>query len=136
MSNFSLREYTERILKTKRIGKMDVQYLRRNCLADGLMSRAEAEILIDLDRRVDNVHATWPSFFIGVLTEFAVWGSRPTGCIDQDTAQWLTTALMGNPPSPRTARILREIIAEAHESDELVLALMNDISMVAPAASL
>jgi hypothetical protein len=125
MINSSLQEYAERILKAKRISKHDVQHLRRDRLADGLMSREEAEILIGLDRNAETVHATWPSFFIEALTEFAVWGSRPTGYIDRDTAQWLAAALMRDGGSPRTTRVLREVIAEAQQADESLRALMN-----------
>jgi len=34
--------------------------MQRDILKDGLVSRAEAELLIALDRTVESVHFSWP----------------------------------------------------------------------------
>lgn len=119
----SLQDFAAGIVAGKRIGKRDVQHLRRELLADGLMSRGEAETLIALDRQAETVHASWPAFFIATLVDFTVWGSRPTGTIDADTAQWLATALMGEGCSPRARRVLAEVLKEAQHVDDALVAL-------------
>jgi len=125
MNNNSLQEFAHRIRQTKRIGKQDVQHLQRHILPDGVMSREEAELLIALDTEAGTVHASWPIYLVGAITDFAVWGSRPTGYIDRDTALWLKMSLTGKGiPSPRAARVLAEIIAEAQEVDASLLTEM------------
>jgi hypothetical protein len=113
----SLQDFAAGVLARKRIGKRDVQHLQRDLLADGIMNRDEAEILIALDREAEGVHASWPGFFIAMLTDFAVWGSRPTGIVDADTAQWLAATLMRDNRSPRAARVLAEVLKEAQQVD-------------------
>ena len=130
----ALQTFATRIAATRRIGKADVQALRRDILADGLGSRAEAEALIALDRRAVSVHATWPATLIGLVTEFAVWTARPTGVVDQDLAAWLKPLLTGETASPRGARILAEILREAHAVDESLKGLDMDMPSLPLAA--
>ena len=115
MNQSSLQVFAERVLAKSRIGKRDVQDLQRNCLADGVITRDEAETLIRLDREAGSVHASWPAFFIASLTDYVVWGSRPTGTIDADTAQWLAGALTTGGCCPRAARLVAELLIEAQD---------------------
>ncbi len=129
MNHSSLQNFAERVLAKGRIGKRDVQDLQRDVLADGLMSRAEAEILIALDRKAATVHASWSACFIATLTDFVVWGSRPTGTIDAETAAWLAAALTAEGRSPRTNRLITELVKEAQDVDEALLALAESTAM-------
>ena len=46
------------------------------------------------------------------MVDFVVWGTRPTGVIDGETAAWLTPFLVGQ--RTRTMRrLVRELAAEA-----------------------
>lgn len=122
MTNVSLEELAARILNKGRIGKYDVQAMQREILKDGLTSRAEADLLIVLDRTVESVHVSWPRFFVSALADFAVWGSRPTGYIDADKARWLLPALSGEGSTSRATRALVEIAKEAECFDEAFFA--------------
>lgn len=125
MNQSSLQNCAERILAKGRIGKHDVQGLQRDVLADGVVTRADAEILIGLDRKTGSAHASWSAYFIGALTDFVVWGSRPTGTVDADTANWLAAALTDEGRCPRAGRLVAELIKEAQDIDEALLALVE-----------
>lgn len=135
MNQSSLQVFTDRVLSKGRIGKRDVQDLQRNSLVDGVTTRAEAEILIRLDRQAGSVHASWSAFFIAALTDFVVWGSRPTGTIDADTALWLATALTDGGGSPRGHRLVAELMVEAQEIDEALLAIAQSATPVVRSCS-
>jgi len=125
MNTSSLQNFADRVLAKGRIGKQDVQVLQRDLVADGIATRRDAEILIDLDRRAGSFHASWSAYFIGAMTDFVVWGSRPTGMIDAETAIWLAAALKNGSSSPRTSRLVAELVKEAQDVDEALLAIVD-----------
>jgi len=114
----SLDDLAARITKKGRIGKYDVEAMQRDILKDGLASRAEAELLIALDRTVESVHFSWPRYFASGLAEFVVWGSGPAGYIDADKAEWLLPLLTGAEATSRATRALVAIAEEAECFDE------------------
>ena len=123
MSKVSLTEFAGKVRQKSRISFGDVQRLQRDILPDGLGSRAEAELLIDLDRDVARADPAWSGFLVASLVEFVVWAERPTGIVDEDTGRWLAAALTGDGAArTRTARLIaREIVeeAQAFENDAL-----------------
>ena len=122
MTDVSLEELAARIRAKGRIGKYDVHAMEREVLKDGLTSRAEAELLITLDRAVGSVHFSWSAFFAAALAEFAVWGSGPAGYIDADKACWLLPLLTGEGATSRATRALVAITQEAECFDEAFFA--------------
>ena len=95
-----------------------MQALREGFFKDGVASRADADLLIELDRQVESVHFSWPAFFISALTEFAVWNSGQPGYIDQDKSTWLLAALASEGATNRAQRALAAIAKEANCFDE------------------
>jgi hypothetical protein len=122
MNNETLEEFAKRMRDKARIGKYDVEHLQREVLPDGLTSRAEADLLIALDRDVPSAHFSWPGFFIAALTEFAVWRSGRAGYIDADKSRWLLGALAGAGATNRATRALVQIAKEAECFDEAFFA--------------
>lgn len=122
MTDVSLDEFSKRVLSKGRIGKYDVQSLQREILKDGITTRAEADLLIGLDREADSVHFSWSAFFISALTEFAVWQSGRPGYIDADKSEWLLTALAGEDATDRATRALVAIAQAAECFDEAFFA--------------
>lgn len=118
MKKKTIEELIAEVRRKSRIGKYDVQALRRDFFKDGLASHEDADLLIELDREVDSVHFSWPAFFISALTEFAVWNSGPPGYIDQDKSKWLLAALAGEGATDRAQRALVAIAKEADCFDE------------------
>jgi hypothetical protein len=121
-NNETLEDFATRMRDKGRIGKYDVEHLQRAILADGLASRAEADLLIALDREVPSAHFSWPGFFIAALTEFAVWRSGRAGYIDRDKSLWLLGALACAGATHRATRALVQIAKEAECFDEAFFA--------------
>jgi hypothetical protein len=93
---------------------------------NGVGSCEDAEWLLEVDiirRERDDV---WRDFVSSAVIEFVVWQCRPTGRVDQPTAEWLLRALSNAQPDSKRA-ILFGVIREA-ESAPPVLAetLMRD----------
>jgi hypothetical protein len=124
MAEDSLSDYAGKILKKGRISFGDVQRLQRDVLPDGIRSREEAELLLDLDRRVEKSDAAWGRCLAVIIVDFVVWGERPTGVVDEDTACWLSATLAGQDglAGKRARLIVREIVeeAQAFENDALL----------------
>jgi hypothetical protein len=114
ISRTPLCDFRDRVLAKQRIGKGDVRALRRELLADGIATREEASLLLALDRAVASVHPSWTGFLAAAVVDFVVWGSRPTGHVDEDTGGWLVAALAGDGgPTRRARRIADEVVREA-----------------------
>ena len=117
MIRVSLRFFANRVLKTKRMDESDRTTLQRIIFSDGVRSRVEAEVLLQLSRAVKPIDPAWADFVVASIVDFAVWGSRPTGTINQDMADWLIAALSNGGATPLTRRIAREIVKEAQNVD-------------------
>jgi hypothetical protein len=117
MIRVSLRFFASRVLKTKRMDEGDRRTLERVIFSDGVRSRVEAEILLQLARTVKHEDPAWTDFVVAAILDFVVWGSRPTGTVDPDTANWLIAVLSEGRPTSLTRRIAREIMNEAQEVD-------------------
>jgi hypothetical protein len=122
MASQTLRAFADRISGTKRIEMEDVRRLQREILPDGIQSRAEADLLVSLDRMAEAKHEAWAEWLVAAAAEFAVWTSRPTGYVDLDTARWLTASLgMDGRPTETAAQIAFEAVRQAEHVDELLL---------------
>jgi hypothetical protein len=117
MIRVSLRFFASRVLKTKRMDESDRTTLQRIIFSDGVRSRLEAEVLLQLSRAIKPVDPDWADFVVASIVDFAVWGTRPTGYVDQSTANWLIAALSQGGATPLTRRIAREITREAQNVD-------------------
>lgn len=102
--------------------------LQREVLSDGLSTREEADVLIALDRAATEADPAWAAYLVTAVVDFVVWGSRPTGYVDQDTARWLVTSLScGQGPTRTACRIAFEAVKEAEQVDETLLTfVMHD----------
>jgi hypothetical protein len=118
----TLRAFADAVVEHKRITLKDVRKLRRYILEDGIASREEADTLIALERAVP-AEPAFAEYLVGAVVDFAVWGARPTGYVDQDTARWLVATLScGEGPTETARHIAFEIVREAEQVDEALLA--------------
>lgn len=115
-----LCSFIDGLVARRRITAEDVRHLHRELLPDGIPSRAVADALLALDRSLD-ADPLWAECLTPAIVDFAVWGLRPTGVINAETASWLLTALTIGDPTPTALRILEEIAASAHEVDPALL---------------
>src|SRR5215216_2637654 len=113
MINSSLQAFANNVQKAGRISFGDVKRLQRDILPDGICSRAEAELLLTLDQTVSRADRAFADWLVAMMVDFVVWGLRPTGTVDAETAAWLTPFLVGQRTTKR--RLARELAAEAEQ---------------------
>ena len=122
MIRTSLEIFVDAALNCGQISTDDVRRLQRDILADGIESRDECDVLIALDRAVEDKVPAWSAFVIQAIVDYVVWTSRPTGMIDRETAQWLTTSLAaGNGPTNVALAIAFEVVRECDRADEILV---------------
>ncbi len=122
MTMISVEQFCNHAVSAGAISDEDLLVLKRDVLADGIMSRDEADLLIALERAVVAT-AGFADFLVASVVDFAVWGERATGYVDCEVAAWLSASISGRSgPSPVGARIAMEIVREAQGSAEALMA--------------
>ncbi len=116
MINSSLQTFANKAQEAGRISFGDVKRLQRDILPDGISSREEVELLLTLDQTVDRADRAFADWLVAMMVDFVVWGTRPTGVIDGETAAWLTPFLEGQRTTKTMRRLARELAAEADHS--------------------
>jgi hypothetical protein len=86
MINSSLQAFASNVQKAGCISFGDVQRLQRDILPDGISSRGEAEFLLTLDQIVSRADRAFADWLVAMVVDFVVWGLRPTGTVDAETA--------------------------------------------------
>ena len=114
MINSSLQAFANKVQAAGRISLGDVQRLQRDILPDGISSREEAELLLTLDQTVGRTDRAFADWLVAMMVDFVVWGMRPTGTIDAETAAWLAPFLAGQRTTKAMRRLARQL---AHEMD-------------------
>src|SRR4051794_29040776 len=95
MINPSLQAFANKVQKTDRISFGDVKRLQRDILPDGISSREEAELLLTLEQSMGQADRAFGDWLVATMVDFVVWGMRPTGAVDADTAAWLSPFFVG-----------------------------------------
>jgi hypothetical protein len=123
MIKTALREFVDRVVENQKISAEDVSILQGTVLLDGLNTREEADVLVALDRAVADADPSWIVFLVASVVQFVVWTSRPTGYVGHGDASWLAATLSGGSgPTANARRIAFEVIREAEQVDEALLA--------------
>lgn len=125
---FSLAEFTNKVRLKNRISFGDVRRLSRNILPDGIRSREDVELLINLDRDAARSDPAWEPWLVATIVDYVVWTERPTGVVTEETAYWLAATLAANeerPPTKIGRRIAREVAQEAQAFENLALAALG-----------
>src|SRR3954452_14061665 len=115
MINSSLQAFADQALKAGRISFGDVKRLQRDILPDGISSRVQAELLLTLDQTISRADRAFADWLVAMMVDFVVWGVRPTGSVDAETAAWLTPFLVGQRTTKTMRRLARELAAEAQQ---------------------
>ncbi len=130
MGSLSLQEFVSRTGAKSRITFGDVRRLQRDVLPEGISSREEAELLLRLDGQVARADAAWTDWLVGAITDFVVWGERPTGAVESEAALWLKNLLNATgAPTKAARRIAREIRHEAEQVAEPLRSYIPDTDM-------
>src|SRR5215211_5570239 len=121
MINSSLQAFASNVQKAGRISFGDVKRLQCDILPDGISSREEAELLLTLDQTVGRADRAFADWLVAMMVDFVVWGMRPTGIVDANTAAWLVLFLSGSEATAVTCRLVRELTREAEHLDPALL---------------
>ena len=116
----NLRDFIEAVIDNKYISAEDVKKLQREILADGIMTRPEAEALLALDRTLA-AHESWAPALTALIVDFLAWSLRPTGIVTNDDTLWLTTALDVGAPTEAAMNIAYAILDETRHVDAALL---------------
>jgi hypothetical protein len=116
----SLREFIDRVANSRYIAEDDVNRLQREILTGGLVSRREAEALLDLDRSLEAAES-WGPALTRLVVDFVVWGVQPTGVVGNEDALWLATVLEMGGPTKTSMAIAYAILEEAGHVDMALL---------------
>lgn len=89
MRNLALNTLAERLGEDKRITAEEALDLRRAVFPDGVVSREEAQVLIDLEAKVANTDREWTYAFVEALTDHMLGGGQYHGHISDADVSWL-----------------------------------------------
>ncbi len=121
MINSSLQTFANKVQQAGRISFGDGKRLQRDILPDGINSREEAELLLTLDQMVSRADPAFADWLVAMMVDFVVWGMRPTGIVDANTAAWLAPFLSGSEATAVTCRLVRELTREAEHVEPALL---------------
>jgi len=101
-----------RVLTNGKIEGHEVESLQELLSADGKIDREEAEFILDLYRRTDQITPAFEKFFCRVIKQHLL----ADGTIDSERAAWLRKLILSDGKvSDREKKLLREIKGEAKE---------------------
>lgn len=87
--SFSFSDFSSALEAGAGLSPDDVLTIRRAVWPDGIVARAEAEAIIELNRLARGAGTEWSDFFIEAVTDSVVNGKTPRGYVDEETAAWL-----------------------------------------------
>ena len=90
MINSALQTFANKVQQAGCISFGDVKRLKRDILPDEISSRDEAELLLILAQSVGRTDRAFGDWLVAMTVDFVVWGMRPTGTVDAETAAWLS----------------------------------------------
>src|SRR5829696_6895027 len=108
MINSSLQAFVANAQQAGCISFGDVKRLQCDILPDGISYREEAELLLTLDQTVGRPDRSFADWLVAMMVDFVVWGMRPTGIVDAETAAWLALFLA----EQRTTETMRRLVQE------------------------
>jgi hypothetical protein len=117
MPEMILDAFMAQLLNSARLTSENVIELRRNVFGDGIMTRGEAQMLLELDRACQDKCAEWAPFLYEAISDYIVHQERPSGYISLDNAQWLQSTLT-NDSAETTIGLLVHVLEKARSAPE------------------
>ena len=102
-----------KLLERGTVSEADVAVLRREVFAQHAPSRIEIEDLFAIDAVAQPKGEAWAEFFVEAVTDFVVWGERPTGLVEEADAHWLL-AKADAAKTTSSFAVLVNILDQAH----------------------
>lgn len=106
------RALGNKILANGKVNGHEVESLRSLISADGMIDREEAEFLLDIYKRLNQVTPAFENFFYRAIKQHLL----ADGTIDDERATWLRRLILNDGKvSEREKKLLRELRGEASE---------------------
>ena len=96
-----LGQFARDVAQSGKVEASQIMELRRAIYADGIVSRPEAEVLFEIERKRTAHSDAWSDMFVEALTDYALNREPPAGYLSADTAAWLM-AEIGRRKTPST----------------------------------
>ncbi len=122
MPELILDAFMAQLMNSARVTSENVLELRRNVFEDGVMTRGEAQMLLDIDRASKDKCADWAPFLYEAVSDYIVHQERPAGYISQDNAVWLQNTL-ANDSAETTTGLLVHVLEKARSAPESLSAM-------------
>jgi hypothetical protein len=122
MPELILDAFMAQLMNSARVTQENVLELRRNVFADGIMTRGEAQMLLDIDRAAKDKCADWAPFLYEAVSDYIVHQERPAGYISQDNAVWLQNTLACDSAETVTG-LLVHVLEKAKSAPESLSAM-------------
>jgi hypothetical protein len=122
MPELILDAFMAQLMNSARVTQENVLELRRNVFADGIMTRGEAQMLLDIDRAAKDKCADWAPFLYEAVSDYIVHQERPAGYISQDNAVWLQNTLASDSAETVTG-LLVHVLEKAKSAPESLSAM-------------
>lgn len=106
-----------RVAASGKIAPADIAELRRGIYADGVVTRAEAAALFEIERCRKDFDRGWSELFVEALSDFALNREPPVGYVSADTAGFIMgqIGLRRTPSTDAEVALLTNIIEKARE---------------------
>ena len=94
--------------------------IRKDIFADAIVSRVEANLLFDLNRRVETPDSEWFSLFREAISDFLLHQEAPVGVVTDEEADWLIARIGddGRVCLATEAELLLHILERAERAPE------------------
>jgi hypothetical protein len=117
MPELILDAFLAQLMNSARLTAGNVVELRGNVFADGVMTRGEAQMLLDLDAACADSCPEWKAFMNEAVSDYIVHQERPSGYISQDNAVWLKKTLEAAGPNTAVS-VLAHVLEKAKSAPE------------------
>ncbi len=112
-----ITQFAKLVAASGSVEASQITELRRAIYSDGIVSRAEAEVIFEIEhgRKVSN--PAWSEMFVEALTDYILNREPPVGYLSDDTAGWLIGQITKRktPSTDAEIELLLNIIEKASE---------------------
>lgn len=84
--------------------------IRKEVFPDGVVSREEAEVLIDLERRVANSDDAWAAAYVEAISDYVLQGDKFPGYVEESGVAWLKVQFGESTPRENQVDVLLKVI--------------------------
>lgn len=119
MSNYALLTLSDHIASDRKISADEAVELRKAIFPDGVVSRAEADVLVALAGRVANSDEAWEQAFVEAIVDHVLQAGVPQRHVNEASVEWLKASFAE--PSDAALETLLKVAERAESMPESLL---------------